>query len=77
MSETIQSLVPLLSYQKSREHIFPSEESARWQVRKHKAELIEAGALIIVAGRQMVVPERFDAAVFDIGRRLAAKKAAA
>lgn len=76
MTDSISALVPLLAYQQSRAHLFPSEESARWQVRKHRAALIEAGALVIVAGRHMVVPDVADATFLAIGKRLAAEKSA-
>jgi hypothetical protein len=77
MTETIQALVPLLSYQQSRAHLFPSEESARWQFRKHKAELIEAGALVMVAGRHLVSPDSADEVFMTIGKRIAAQRGAA
>jgi hypothetical protein len=77
MSESIQALVSLSAYQPTRAHLFPSLESARWFVRKNKQRLIAVGALLRIAGRDFVQPEKFDGAVIEIGKDIAARKAAA
>jgi len=38
---------------------FPSEQSARWQLRELRPQLAEAGALAIFRGRYFVHPARF------------------
>ena len=63
-------------YQATRLDWFRTRESFQWFRRQHEAELIAAGALAVIAGRVFVVPSIFDAAVIQIGRRLAAARAA-
>ena len=63
-------------YQRANQHIFPTAESWRWFVRQHRAELTACGAVCFLAGRMFVVAETFNAAIIDIGRRLAAARAA-
>jgi len=75
MTETIDALVPLQQYQQGRAHLLPSMESARWYVRQHRAELIDAGATLMVAGRLMVAPAAFDAFVLEQGKRDAVARA--
>lgn len=69
--QDVASLTPTVRYAEERPHLFPSAESIRWFQRVHKHELIESGALLMVAGRWMADPRRFDAKVIEIGRRLA------
>lgn len=38
---------------------FPSEQSARWAIRQHRAELAAASALALSRGRLLVQPELF------------------
>jgi len=70
------ALRPLPDYRQNREHVFRSEQSLQWFVRRNKARLVEAGALIMLSGRWHVVPSRFDSIVLEAGQ-LAAKQAAA
>jgi len=51
--------------------LFGTVDSFRWFVRRHKAELIEAGALIRPTGRDLVVPSAFKQAALVIGARRA------
>ena len=76
MSESVQALVPLLAYQQSRAHLFPSLESIRWYVKRHREGLVDAGALLTVAGRVQVAPGPFDGCVLDFGKQDARKVAA-
>ena len=76
MTETVQALVPLLEYQQGRAHLFPSLESLRWYLKRHRAALIEAEALVMVAGRLLASPEPFDGYVLRAGKD-AARKAVA
>ena len=71
----VAALTPTARYAQERRHLFPSDESIRWFLRQHKPELVEAGALLMVAGRWMADPSRFDAKVIEIGRRLAQRAA--
>ncbi len=74
MTETVQALVPPLDYQGSRAHLFPSIESLRWFIRCNKPELIEAGALLEIAGRIRINPEAFDGVVLAVGKRTMAER---
>ena len=69
MSETVQALVSLQAYQQSRAHLFPSVESIRWYVRRHREELIDGGAVLTVAGRVQVSPGAFDGCLLVLGKR--------
>ena len=59
------------TFRADREHLFPSAESFAWFVRKNRAELAQAGALLKPNGRWLVQPEAFDRAVMAIGARRA------
>ncbi|QWE05633.1 hypothetical protein [Polynucleobacter sp. JS-JIR-5-A7] len=50
-----------------REHIFPSEASLLWFIRKNKIVLAKAGAILKPAGRLMINQDKFDNAVLNIG----------
>jgi hypothetical protein len=50
-----------------RTHIFPSETSIRWFIRKNKQKLLETGAVLTLAGRTLVDIEVFDRLVCQIG----------
>jgi hypothetical protein len=64
----VTTLVPLTavqgyrgkSFQALRANIFPSEPSIRWFVRRHKAALVKAGALVMLRGRWHVDPSAWD-----------------
>lgn len=62
----IAELLEAAEYARARTKIFPSVESWRWFYRRHRAELFEIGAVLEVAGRLMVVPSRFDEAIFRL-----------
>lgn len=51
---------------------FPTRHSLEWYLRRHRDQLAERGALILVAGRLQFHPVRFQAAVVEIGRQAAA-----
>ena len=50
-----------------RTHIFPSETSIRWFIRKNKQKLIETGAVLTLAGRTLLDIDVFDKMVCQIG----------
>lgn len=51
-----------------REHVFPSPTSLEWSCRKHRRALVEAGALVLVAGRRMLNPPLADAVFLAAAR---------
>ena len=67
-------LIAYEAYQQSRAHVFPSVESLRWFERQHRAELVARGALCMPAGRKLVLAEKFDAVVLEVGARLVAAR---
>lgn len=71
MSETIAALMSPDQYRESRSHLFPSRLSFDWYIRQHRVELLEAGALFIIAGKTRVDGPRCDAVVMDVGRAAA------
>jgi hypothetical protein len=68
---TQNNLIALLNLndyrQAGREHIFPSEASLLWFIRKNKIVLAKAGAILKPAGRLMINQDKFDNAVLNIG----------
>lgn len=50
-------------------HLFVSDESFRWFLRRHLGELIEQGAVVQVAGRLLVHLPTIDQVVLDLFRR--------
>ena len=73
MSTVVPNLVSLKDYQVIRAHLFPSIESTRWFVRKHRRILISSGALLEIAGRSQVSPQEFDEVVLFVGKQAAMK----
>lgn len=59
-------VVPLLPVAPQLGHLFGGSYAAQWYVRKHKARLVEAGALLMHCGRWHVDLARFDAAFREI-----------
>lgn len=51
---------------------FPTEDSVRWFVRRHRDALAASGAVIIITGRMRFHPARFKQAAVEIGQRAAA-----
>lgn len=51
---------------------FPTEDSVRWFVRRHRDALVDRCALIIIAGRMRFHPGRFKQAAVEIGQKAAA-----
>ena len=54
--------------------LFPSEASARWFIRIHRAALTEARAIAIHAGRTYVHRERFEAVAQQVALAQADRK---
>lgn len=72
-SVMLNQLVSIETYAARYPEVFPCAKSLQWFVRVNKIELIEAGALIMPAGRKLIVSDKFDKAVMAIGRRRAVK----
>jgi hypothetical protein len=66
------SLVLLWDWRAANTHLFPSDESLRWHLRKHRTEYVNAGALVRLTDRDFVSPKKFVAVLMVIGRRAAA-----
>lgn len=69
------ALCPLSDYRQSRAHIFRSEQSLQWFLRRNKVRLVEAGALRMISGRWHALPARFDAIVLEAGQAAAKHQA--
>ena len=65
-------------YRARNSHLFVSDASLRWAVDQHRAELVAAGAIGLVAGRMVAFLPRFEMMVKfareAIGFRLAARQ---
>lgn len=46
---------------------FPTLDSLRWYYRNHREQINRAGAVIVVAGRLQIHPQRFQQIVTEIG----------
>lgn len=73
MSHAFSHLRELRQYQAERADVFPSLDSARWAIRQHRSELTSAGALIKLADRLYLDPDRADQVFIEAGRRRVAK----
>ena len=76
MTQTLEALALPEQYRQTRAHLFPSEQSLLWFLRKHRRELVSAGALLIVAGRNHIDPTACDEVVLRVGRAAAERGAA-
>ena len=56
-------------YRESRQHVFPSDTALRWQIRQHRPELTERGAIVVLRGRLFIHENRFDQIIQEIGSR--------
>ena len=70
----IENLIRLSDYHEFRQHIFPSATSLHWFLRKHKEHLVQHGALLMLNGRWLASPERFDAYLANVGTTDAARQ---
>lgn len=50
-----------------RTHIFPSEASLQWFIRKNKNLLIQSSALLSPTGRTLIDASHFDEVVYTVG----------
>lgn len=72
MSDEITCLLTLPQYRDQRQHLFPSDGSLTWFIRRHRDALVKAGAYLMIAGRRQVNPARFDEMVLKVGAQDAA-----
>ncbi len=71
MTEIVEALQKPEQYRISRAQLYPSEQSLRWFMRQNRNELIEASAITCPTGIWLVIPEAFDKAALEIGKRRA------
>jgi hypothetical protein len=64
-------MVPIWDWRASNPHIFPSDTSLRWHLRRHRAVYIAAGALFKLAGRFVVDPPKFEETMRLVGQQVA------
>ena len=56
-------------FRQSRAHLLPSKVAGQWYLKRHKVDLVRAGAVILSGRSWLVHPERFDAAFLAIAQR--------
>jgi hypothetical protein len=56
------------AYREAREHIFPSESSLEWFIRKNRPQLVAAKALLSINGRVFVNQSEFDGFLLELGQ---------
>lgn len=69
---TLDEYVDLRGLLENVKQAFPTEDSVRWFVRRHRDALAASGAVIIITGRMRFHPARFKQAAVEIGQRAAA-----
>jgi hypothetical protein len=74
MSLKIKRLQAPEEYWPQRPQLFRTADSFDWFLRRNRGTLVEAGALLMPNGRQLVDPDAFDRVVLRIGSKRAAKK---
>lgn len=69
-------LTTLAEYRQQRQHIFPSQSSLDWYLRRNRSALVANGALLLLTGRWFVNAERFDTHVLQAATSAARAHAA-
>jgi hypothetical protein len=69
------ALVSLWDWRAANPHLFPSDTSLRWHLRKHRDHYVAKGALLDVAGRHVCDPEKMELTLREVGARVAAERA--
>jgi hypothetical protein len=77
MDKSLNGLEKLPAYRLGRAHIFQSEGSLQWYVRRHRHRLIDARALVLIAGQWYAHSDKFDAFVLEVGETAAKQQVAA
>jgi hypothetical protein len=73
---SLAELVSREDYQLANAHLFPSGPSLNWFIRRHRPELLRAGALLELAGRLVIDAQRFSEVVREVGRSAANRERA-
>jgi hypothetical protein len=68
------ALVNLWDWRAVNAHLFPSDVSLRWHLRKHKRAYVKAGALMEVGGRFVCDAEKMERTLREIGAHVAAER---
>lgn len=76
-STPLSALRKLTDYREKRAHIFPSDNALQWFVRRNRAGLVDAGALVMLTGQWHAHEDKFDAYVIEAGQAAARSHAAA
>lgn len=74
VAPALDNLQQIAAYQEANAHIFGSVPSLNWFIRQHRSELLQAGALVQLAGRWLVDGPLFSQKVIEIGRKTAAAR---
>lgn len=69
------ALRKLRAYQERRSDIFQSEAALQWFVRRHRRGLVDAGALVFIAGQWHARDSEFDAYLLKAGTEAARLRA--
>lgn len=72
MNTNVKQAVSMALYQQRHENIFKSRESVRWFIRRHRARLMERGALTAPLGELLIDEEAFNEVVREVGAERAA-----
>jgi hypothetical protein len=67
-------LVGLFDWRASNPHLFPSDVSLRWHLRRFRDRYIAAGTLLEIAGRLVVDPQKFESVLREVSARAAAER---
>lgn len=62
-------------YVSTRPHIFPSDSSLKWFIRRHREKLVAAQAISRPLGRDLINEEKFDSVVLEVGQLTMAEAA--
>lgn len=73
----LSELCKLPEYRAQRAHIFETQSSLDWFVRRQKTALVQAGALRLLNGQWHALPRVFDAVVLQVGATAASSKVGA
>jgi hypothetical protein len=76
-TSNVLELCKLSHYRTQRTHLFSTQTALEWFVRKHKPELVRAGALLLHCGQWHANQRAFDAFVVQAGAAAAACKVSA
>lgn len=76
METNLSGLQALRTYRQNRADLFRSDGSLQWFLRKHKQQLVEAGALLLHCGQWYVDPARFEGYVRQAGATAARRQLA-